>query len=471
MALATATISSPQLRYCPSPRGRRRRRGRHGAAAATVAASATPRSSEENIVIVGAGVAGLATAVALRRLGVGAAVLEQGDALRAGGTSLTLFKNGWRVLDAIGVADELRSKYLRIQGCPAAVAPLRSWIVVGSELHFEVPADRRMRMRSPAAGGRELREFSFEEEAPGQEVRAVERRVLLETLSSKLPPGTISFSSKLKSISEQGPAGGTLLELEDGRQILSKIVIGCDGVNSPIAKWMGFSEPRYVGHMAFRGLAEYADGQPFEPKVNYIYGRGVRAGFVPVSPTKVYWFICFNRPDPGPKITDPAALKSEALELVRGWPSDLLAVMRSTPEGAVVRTPLVDRWLWPGLAPAASRGGRVVLAGDAWHPMTPNLGQGACCALEDAVILARRLADAGGAQAQAAMRAYEAERWARVFPLTARAGLVGALVQWDNAAVCAARDGVVIPRLVRLGPFLEHTNFECDLLEPAPQSP
>ncbi|EER99394.2 uncharacterized protein LOC8077457 isoform X1 [Sorghum bicolor] len=444
MALATATISSPQLRYCPSPRGRRRRRGRHGAAAATVAASATPRSSEENIVIVGAGVAGLATAVALRRLGVGAAVLEQGDALRAGGTSLTLFKNGWRVLDAIGVADELRSKYLRIQG---------------------------MRMRSPAAGGRELREFSFEEEAPGQEVRAVERRVLLETLSSKLPPGTISFSSKLKSISEQGPAGGTLLELEDGRQILSKIVIGCDGVNSPIAKWMGFSEPRYVGHMAFRGLAEYADGQPFEPKVNYIYGRGVRAGFVPVSPTKVYWFICFNRPDPGPKITDPAALKSEALELVRGWPSDLLAVMRSTPEGAVVRTPLVDRWLWPGLAPAASRGGRVVLAGDAWHPMTPNLGQGACCALEDAVILARRLADAGGAQAQAAMRAYEAERWARVFPLTARAGLVGALVQWDNAAVCAARDGVVIPRLVRLGPFLEHTNFECDLLEPAPQSP
>ncbi|CAN6183436.1 unnamed protein product [Urochloa humidicola] len=330
-----------------------------------------------------------------------------------------------------------------------------------------------MRMRSPAAGGRDLREFSFEEEAPGQEVRAVERRVLLETLASKLPAGTISFSSKLKSIAEQGP-DGTLLELEDGRLILSKIVIGCDGVNSPIARWMGFSEPRYVGHMAFRGLAEYADGQPFESKVNYIYGRGVRAGFVPVSSTKVYWFICFNRQDPGPKITDPAALKSEALELVRGWPSDLLAVMCSTPEGAVVRTPLVDRWLWPGLSPGASRGGRVVLAGDAWHPMTPNLGQGACCALEDAVVLARRLAPAAAdgdvAGVEAAMRAYDAERWARVFPLTARAGLVGALVQWGNPAVCAARDGVVIPRLVKLGPFLEHTNFECDLIEPAPQS-
>ncbi|KAF8644577.1 hypothetical protein HU200_066433 [Digitaria exilis] len=487
MALVTS-ISSPQLRYCSSSPPPRRPRWRRLSPAAAMTSSATPRRSEEAIVIVGAGVAGLATALALRRLGVGATVLEQGETLRAGGTSLTLFKNGWRVLDAIGVADELRAKYLRIQGCvpillrhgPQSLNQFKllllcrvPWMDLLCVLRFIVrllPAERRMRMRSPAAGGRDLREFSFEEEAPGQEVRAVERRVLLETLASKLPPGTISFSSKLKSIADQGP-DGTLLELEDGRQILSKIVIGCDGVNSPIARWMGFSEPRYVGHMAFRGLAEYADGQPFQPKVNYIYGRGVRAGFVPVSPTKVYWFICFNRHDPGPKITDPAALKSEALHLVRGWPSDLLAVMRSTPDGAVVRTPLVDRWLWPGVSPSASRGGRVVLAGDAWHPMTPNLGQGACCALEDAVVLARRLAptaDAGGVDVEAALRAYESERWARVFPLTARAGLVGALVQWDNPAVCAARDGVVIPRLVRLGPFLEHTNFECDLLDPAP---
>lgn len=78
-----------------------------------------------------------------------------------------------------------------------------------------------------------------------------------------------------------------------------QIVIGCDGIRSPIAKWMGFSEPNYVGHCAYRGLAYYPNGQSFEPKVNYIYGRGLRAGYVPVSPTKVYWFICFNNPSPG----------------------------------------------------------------------------------------------------------------------------------------------------------------------------
>ncbi|XBH54926.1 monooxygenase 3 isoform X1 [Aegilops tauschii subsp. strangulata] len=431
----TTFVSSPAHHPC-SYSYHRRRRG------AVSASSSSSSAKAEDVVIVGAGIAGLATALSLRRLGVSAIVLEQGPSLRAGGTSLTLFKNGWRVLDSIGVADELRAKYLRVQG---------------------------MRMRS-SAGGRDLREFSFEEEAPGQEVRAVERGALLATMASKLPPGAISFSSKLKSVAGQGP-DGTLLELQDGRQLLSKVVLGCDGVNSPIARWMGFSEPRYVGHMAFRGLADYAGGQPFESKVNYIYGRGVRAGFVPVSPTKVYWFICFNSETPGRKTTDGAALKREALELVRGWPDDLVAVMRSTPDDAVVKTPLVDRWLWPGLAPPASRGG-VVLVGDAWHPMTPNLGQGACCALEDAVVLARHLAPAvlAGDDVGEALRRYESERWGRVFPLTARAGLVGALVQWGNPVVCAARDGVVIPRLVRLGPFLEHTNFECGLLDPAAPS-
>lgn len=312
-----------------------------------------------------------------------------------------------------------------------------------------------------------LRSFSFEEEAPGQEVRAVERRVLLETLASRLPSDSISYLSKLKGLENQGD-GGTLLELEDGSKILAKIVIGCDGIRSPVAKWMGFPEPNYVGHYAFRGLCFYPEGQPFKPVVNYIYGKGQRVGFVPVSPTSVYWFICFNNPSPGLKITDPSILKKEALGLVNGWPSELLDVIQKTPDDIIIKTPLVDRWLWPGFTPPASTG-NVVLVGDAWHPMTPNLGQGACCALEDSVVLASKLAGglSGGREAvHEALRDYGRERWTRIFPLTVRANLVGSLLQWDNPIVCGLRDNVMIPKLVRLGPFLEHTNFECELMEP-----
>ncbi|XP_042373434.1 monooxygenase 3-like isoform X1 [Zingiber officinale] len=440
--MASAAASSCSLlRLPPSsfPLSRRRdatSTSRRRTVFPAVASVADPR--EEEIVIVGAGIAGLATALSLHRLGIRSVVLEQGDSLRAGGTSLTLFKNGWRVLDSIGVADELRGQFLQIQG---------------------------LVMR--ADDGRELRSFVLEEETPGQEARAVERRVLLETLASPLPPNTISFSSRLKSIRKDG-SHGSLLELEDGDSIRAKIVIGCDGVRSPVAKWMGFSEPRYVGHCAFRGLAVYPEGHSHKAKVNYIYGRGIRAGFLPISSTKVYWFICWNSVSPGPKIKDPSVLKQEALNLVRSWPEELLDVIQNTSEDVVIKTPLVDRWLWPILTPSASSNG-VVVVGDAWHPMTPNLGQGACCALEDSVVLVKKLATAirsgRHSAVDEALQDYSRERWARIFPLTVRSNITGSLLQWDDPLVCAFRNNVMVPRLVSLGPMLEHTNFECEMLE------
>ncbi|KAI3845053.1 hypothetical protein MKX03_021541 [Papaver bracteatum] len=391
-------------------------------------------TQKQDVVIVGAGIAGLATASSLHRLGVKSLVLEQSESLRTGGTSLTLFKNGWRVLDDIGVGTQLREQFLEIQG-----------MVIKSE------------------NGRELRSFKFKDEA--KERFAVERGILLETLANQLPPNSIRFSSKLANIETAGTSE-TLLELVDGTQLQAKIVIGCDGIRSPVANWLGFPEPQYVGHCAFRGLGFYPDGQPFEPKVNYVYGRGLRAGYVPVSSTKVYWFVCFNSPSPGPKITDPAVLKNEAQKLVRNWPSELLEIIDRTPDDTIIKTPLVDRWLWPKVSPSVSSGG-VVLVGDAWHPMTPNLGQGACCALEDAVVLSGKLAtalDAGPVAIDYALKAYEKERWGHIFPLTIRANLVGSLLQWENPIVCAVRNNIVIPKLVKLGPLLAHTNYKCEPL-------
>jgi 2-polyprenyl-6-methoxyphenol hydroxylase-like FAD-dependent oxidoreductase len=411
------------------------------------------------VVIVGAGIAGLASALALHRLGVKSLVLEEADSLRTGGTSLTLFKNGWRVLDVLGVAEDLRKDYTEILG-----------------------------LQIQTNDGAVLRSFSLLVEDKSQEVRGVERRALLESLARNMPEDTVWFGSHIITI-ERTKNSQIKLELDDGTQILTKILIGCDGVRSMVAKWMGFSEPRYVGHCAYRGLAVYANGQPYEQKVHYIYGKGIRAGYVPLSSTKVYWFICFNSHSPGPKITDAKFLKKEALQLVHNWPKELVETIQNTPDESFVRTPLVDRWLWPVVGPKSTLGG-VALAGDAWHPMTPNLGQGACCALEDSIILARKLAKAldvgtqgetenvqrvrvpsdyfGGSkisiQIEEALQAYATERWPRIFPLTIRANLVGALLQWDNELICSLRDNIIIPKVVQLDPLLEHTKYDCGLL-------
>lgn len=427
----TSFLLSPFLPLLPctadSP-GRKRHRS-----SIVRAVAGPPR--EEGVVIVGAGIGGLATAVSLKRLGIESVVIEQGESLRTTGTSLGVFKNGWRVLDSIGVGDELRTQFTKMTG-----------------LCFR------------AEDGKELASFSIEG-IPGQEVRPVERRVLLEALANKLPPDTIRFSSGMKSIQQNGN-GKLLLDLDDGTQLLAKIVIGADGVRSRVAKWMGFPEPRYVGYCAFRGVAIYPEGQPFGHKLNNLYGRGLRIGCIPVSPTKLYWFIVYNASSPGPKIEDPIALKKTALELIRKCPADIQAIVENTPDDSVLKTRLVDRWLWPFVSPSGSSGGAVVI-GDAWHPMTPNLGQGACSTLEDALSLALKVGGAIGGDPEDINRAlveFSKERWSRVSYLTVRSYLVGSFLQWENPLICGIRDGIIIPKLLNLDQFLSHTNFECPLL-------
>ncbi|XP_025703938.2 monooxygenase 2-like [Arachis hypogaea] len=152
--------------------------------------------------------------------------------------------------------------------------------------------------------GKELRSFTFKQEDQwvccSEEVRAMEKRVLLETLAGQISQDLIQFSSKL-AIIKSNPDRKTLLEHAYGSKLLAKILISYNAIRSPIAKWMGFSKENYVGHCAFRGLVSYSEGQPYGPRVNYIYDRGVHSGYVPVSLRKVYWFICFNSSSPGPK--------------------------------------------------------------------------------------------------------------------------------------------------------------------------
>ncbi|KAF5954263.1 hypothetical protein HYC85_007119 [Camellia sinensis] len=129
----------------------------------------------------------------------------------------------------------------------------------------------------------------------------VEPRLFIDEEDPKLKLGKDieELKSKLNIVALKNENSELSKKLDVALGKIEAIVIGCDGIRSPITKWIGFSEPKYASHYALCRLAFYLDGQPYEPKVNYIYGKEVRGGCVLVSPTKVYRFVCFNSLAPG----------------------------------------------------------------------------------------------------------------------------------------------------------------------------
>ncbi|KAG6411981.1 hypothetical protein SASPL_124638 [Salvia splendens] len=339
----------------------------------------------EDIVIVGAGIAGLATSLGLHRLGVRSVVLESADGLRASGFALGIWANGWRALDAIGLGNILREKHNKISG---------------DDLEY----------------------------------RCVNRGVLLETLENELPRGTIRYSSKVVHIHSEGRVKS--LHLSDATVLRTKVLIGCDGVNSVVSKFLGFSKPAYAGRTEVRGFVCFKDGHGFEPKFMQFFGEGVRFGVIPCDGCNVYWFLTFT-PSSQEKemVKDPTKVKQLVL-MKFGKASDK-----------------IRRMVWGNISK-----GNVCVLGDALHPMTPEMGQGGCSALEDSVVLARLLAGAlrrsdGDNEHRAVSEALEnlarERRW-RCFDLISSSYIVGFMQESDGVLVQFLRDkfmaGVVLKR-------------------------
>ncbi|KAH7429543.1 hypothetical protein KP509_09G055300 [Ceratopteris richardii] len=395
-----------------------------------------------DVVIVGGGIAGFATALALHRLGVKSTVIEQSEDLRVAGSAIGLWSNAWRALEALGVADSLRNQSLRISG-----------------------------MELLGTDGTLIKSHNIIEGSTDIELRSFERKTLVGALCKPIPDNQVIYGSRVIHI-KQLEAGYTEVECEGGQKMQTKVLIGCDGIGSVVAKWMKMKEPCYNGHVAIRGIAEYPDGHGLGDRVKQILGIGVRAGVAPMNANKVYWFVIFN--SSGEKLKDANLVRKEALDYAKEWPAIITEAIQRTPLESFSRRSLSDRWMWPIGGPPLYKGG-VTLAGDAMHPMTPNLGQGACCALEDAIILSRSLSKAllindlssrSPAQEmkeiELALHSYVEERWRRMLPLAIRSNLTGRMLQSNNRLVCSFRD--MISRYTTVDKFLNHTNFDCGTL-------
>jgi 2-polyprenyl-6-methoxyphenol hydroxylase-like FAD-dependent oxidoreductase len=304
------------------------------------------------VVVAGAGIGGLSLAIALRRARIDVVVLERARDLVSEGAGLMLQVNAM--------------KALRLLELDEAVAS------IGAPVHVGLGRDMRGRPLSRI----DMQAISNELGAP---VIALHRGRLHELLVRKLG-GAVEVRTNARVAGYEEGDGQIAARLDDGELVRGDLLVGADGLRSVVrAQMVGDGAPRYAGYTSWRGVAPVA-GLCAKNAIIETWGHGLRFGMVEISSHETYWFAVANAPE-GERDDDAHATVTSRFS---GWADPIPALVAATPKENVLRTDIHDR------EPIDSfHRDRVALLGDAAHPTTPNLGQGACMAIEDAVVLAR----------------------------------------------------------------------------------
>jgi 2-polyprenyl-6-methoxyphenol hydroxylase-like FAD-dependent oxidoreductase len=361
-------------------------------------------------IIVGGGIGGLAAAIALHHRGLDVAVFERRDEFREVGSGLVLAPNGVRALDAIGDGGVLGRKVREVGAAEPASVPYP----------FLTPAGR---VKSEFEAG----DVEVKWGAPLVPIRRVE---LHDLLQDALPAGALHAGARLKDLA-QDPSGVTATFAGGGHEE-GTLLVGADGVNSTVRRLLhGDTPPRYLGITSVRGLVALPDNP--HPAGFLTQGPGLQVFVTPVRGGRLYWAATINAPEGEWPALGGAAARDRLAARVAGWHDPVERMVAQTPLDELVVTDIADLPSLPRWSV-----GRATLLGDAAHPMSPFLGQGANVALEDAVVLARRLETAASVpDGLAAYEAAQRERSARIAKQSRQIGMVG---QWERPAAIWVRD-------------------------------
>lgn len=353
-------------------------------------------------IIVGGGIGGIALAAALERVGISCEVHEQANELREVGAGLTLWFNALIALERLGVAERL--------------------LKLGSR-------EDRFELRAPSGGvlavtpvARAVKEFGV----PG--CICAHRVDLLRELLTLLRRTAVHVGSRCVRIQQED--NRVIARFASGKTKEADFLVGADGLHSVVREQLfGEAAPRYAGYTCWRGVTTLAGALPLAAGVAFeAWGCGRRFSIHHCGAGRLFWYATHNQPANG--ADGPGGRKVDVQELFASWHEPIPSVIAATSE--ILRNDILDR------PPAASWGrGRVTLLGDAAHPTTPNLGQGACQALEDAVVLADQLRKRA---VEPGMRQYENLRRYRANRITAKSFRIGQILQSERPVLrCLAK--------------------------------
>ena len=287
-------------------------------------------------IIIGAGIGGLSTAIALEKEGICAEIYEKSSEIKAVGAGLSLWKNALIVLDALGIGQAVRKG--AVSGHDGAIRSASGEILTSMQ-----QVDESVVMTAVVH-------------------RADLHRLLEDATQSPIHTGKAFIRYEKNE-------NGIRAHFDDGTMAEGDVLIAADGIHSPIRKQMfPGSEPIYAGYTAFRAVI------PFEHSgLNGLWGeswgRGLRFGITMLSDNRVYWFCTDNAP--AGQFYEASARKQHLQSLYAGWHQPVEVLIAETPASDILHHDVYDI-----AALAGWQDGHVILSGDAAHAMTPNLGQG-----------------------------------------------------------------------------------------------
>lgn len=312
-------------------------------------------------VIAGAGIGGLGAAIALSLRGWSVEVLEQARALSEIGAGLQISPNGWRVLQALGVADRLTPTQFEPEAIEMRMG--RSGLRV-----FHLPLRTHARQRWGA---------------PYIHIHRADLLAALQARLGELAPEAVRTDAAVVRYTQD--EGHVTFHLKYGAQASGTIGIGADGLHSVIrAQMLGPDQPRYTGNVAWRTVVPVELlGDHVPPPTACIWpGDKCHAITTRLRGGTLANFVgMVEQPDPGPEGWRVEGNKADLAQAYAGWNPVITSI--------IAQAEKVNRWALFDRPPLARwHEGRVALLGDAAHPMMPSMAQGAVQALEDGWVLA-----------------------------------------------------------------------------------
>ncbi|MCC6763438.1 MAG: FAD-dependent monooxygenase [Deltaproteobacteria bacterium] len=350
------------------------------------------------VIICGAGIGGLTAGIALRQRGFGVRILERVARIEPVGAGITVQVNAMRVMRRLGLAD--------------AIAAAGALVTRGAIRGIDGRVIRSMDQGDLAA-------------RYGAPFVAIHRARLHEVLLKAFDGEVVTGAAVAGVVAADD---GAVVKLVGNATHDAAILVGADGLRSTVREALfGAEALRAAAQVSWRCVCPgaAAGGDPG----GETWGPGARFGFVPIGDGEVYWYAAMDKiRAPSERVEQHAALAG----IYRDWHAPIPELLRATHPAQVIRTELFDR------PPTRTWGrGAVTLLGDAAHPMTPNLGQGGCQAIEDAWILARELARD---PSPAGLRRYESLRQPRTRRFVEESWRFGKMAQSSSPLVTRVRD-------------------------------